>query len=217
MSHCFRCATKQQPCALPRGACKSRHDTGVRAFPSHLLLRCLRALDLPAEYESFLRIELDFCWKMLRVIVESACGIPKKKLGNPDPIAAVVFRGERHHWHALFLLFLLFFFFFTSFICLLWSISWLVISNRQLNLSMSWFLKCANMCKSLSLYAYLHKEMFYQSSVSPGFYAPLPLRLVHFLFVYRWKEEDQSNWQWIESCVEWSMWSIKLNQSEGVL
>lgn len=31
---------------------------------------------------------------MLRVIVESASGIPKKKLGNPDPIAGVVFRGE---------------------------------------------------------------------------------------------------------------------------
>ncbi|XP_061646741.1 myoferlin isoform X2 [Phyllopteryx taeniolatus] len=32
---------------------------------------------------------------MLRVIVESACGIPKKKLGNPDPFASVVFRGEK--------------------------------------------------------------------------------------------------------------------------
>uniref|UniRef100_UPI0037E7FE4C myoferlin isoform X2 n=1 Tax=Semicossyphus pulcher TaxID=241346 RepID=UPI0037E7FE4C len=32
---------------------------------------------------------------MLRVIVESANGIPKKKLGNPDPIAGVVFRGEK--------------------------------------------------------------------------------------------------------------------------
>ncbi|KAM6997545.1 myoferlin [Tautogolabrus adspersus] len=32
---------------------------------------------------------------MLRVIVETASGIPKKKLGNPDPIAAVVFRGEK--------------------------------------------------------------------------------------------------------------------------
>ncbi|XP_041645504.1 myoferlin [Cheilinus undulatus] len=32
---------------------------------------------------------------MLRVVVESASGIPKKKLGNPDPIAAVVFRGEK--------------------------------------------------------------------------------------------------------------------------
>ncbi|XP_019715398.1 myoferlin isoform X2 [Hippocampus comes] len=32
---------------------------------------------------------------MLRVIVESACGIPKKKLGNPDPIVSVVFRGEK--------------------------------------------------------------------------------------------------------------------------
>ncbi|XP_029925926.1 myoferlin isoform X2 [Myripristis murdjan] len=32
---------------------------------------------------------------MLRVIVESAFGIPKKKLGNPDPIAAVVFNGEK--------------------------------------------------------------------------------------------------------------------------
>uniref|UniRef100_A0A669CVP8 Myoferlin n=1 Tax=Oreochromis niloticus TaxID=8128 RepID=A0A669CVP8_ORENI len=32
---------------------------------------------------------------MLRVIVESASGIPKKKLGNPDPIASVIFRGEK--------------------------------------------------------------------------------------------------------------------------
>lgn len=32
---------------------------------------------------------------MLRVVVESASGIPKKKLGNPDPIAAIVFRGEK--------------------------------------------------------------------------------------------------------------------------
>lgn len=31
---------------------------------------------------------------MLRIIVESASGIPKKKIGNPDPIVAVVFRGE---------------------------------------------------------------------------------------------------------------------------
>ncbi|TNM99953.1 hypothetical protein fugu_012986 [Takifugu bimaculatus] len=32
---------------------------------------------------------------MLRVIVESASGIPKKKLGNPDPFTAIVFRGEK--------------------------------------------------------------------------------------------------------------------------
>uniref|UniRef100_A0A8D0ALZ8 Myoferlin n=1 Tax=Sander lucioperca TaxID=283035 RepID=A0A8D0ALZ8_SANLU len=32
---------------------------------------------------------------MLRIIVESASGIPKKKIGNPDPIVAVVFRGEK--------------------------------------------------------------------------------------------------------------------------
>ncbi|XP_030603527.1 myoferlin isoform X2 [Archocentrus centrarchus] len=32
---------------------------------------------------------------MLRVQVESASGIPKKKLGNPDPIASVIFRGEK--------------------------------------------------------------------------------------------------------------------------
>ncbi|XP_077469193.1 myoferlin-like isoform X2 [Stigmatopora argus] len=32
---------------------------------------------------------------MLRVLVESACGIPKKRLGNPDPIVSVVFRGEK--------------------------------------------------------------------------------------------------------------------------
>lgn len=31
---------------------------------------------------------------MLRVIVESASGIPKKKIGNPDPIVGIVFRGE---------------------------------------------------------------------------------------------------------------------------
>lgn len=31
---------------------------------------------------------------MLRVVVESACDIPKKKLGTPDPIASVVFKGE---------------------------------------------------------------------------------------------------------------------------
>lgn len=31
---------------------------------------------------------------MLRVVVESASGIPKKKIGTPDPIAAIVFRGE---------------------------------------------------------------------------------------------------------------------------
>lgn len=31
---------------------------------------------------------------MLRVIVESASGISKKKIGKPDPIAAVIFRGE---------------------------------------------------------------------------------------------------------------------------
>ncbi|XP_072247032.1 myoferlin [Leuresthes tenuis] len=38
---------------------------------------------------------------MLRVIVESASGIPKKKLGNPDPIAAVVFRGEKKKTKAI--------------------------------------------------------------------------------------------------------------------
>lgn len=32
---------------------------------------------------------------MLRVIVEAASGIPKKKIGNPDPITTVVFRGEK--------------------------------------------------------------------------------------------------------------------------
>ncbi|TSK14575.1 Myoferlin [Bagarius yarrelli] len=31
---------------------------------------------------------------MLRVVVESASGLPKKKLGSPDPIASVVFKGE---------------------------------------------------------------------------------------------------------------------------
>lgn len=31
---------------------------------------------------------------MLRVAVESAAGLPKKKLGNPDPVASVVFKGK---------------------------------------------------------------------------------------------------------------------------
>ncbi|CAN9499770.1 unnamed protein product [Ophioblennius macclurei] len=38
---------------------------------------------------------------MLRVIVESAFGIPKKKLGNPDPIAGVVFKGEKKKTRAI--------------------------------------------------------------------------------------------------------------------
>uniref|UniRef100_A0A8C7GS74 Myoferlin n=1 Tax=Oncorhynchus kisutch TaxID=8019 RepID=A0A8C7GS74_ONCKI len=38
---------------------------------------------------------------MLRVVVESAKGIPKKKLGNPDPIAAVVFKGEKKKTKAI--------------------------------------------------------------------------------------------------------------------
>ncbi|XP_068577997.1 myoferlin [Cebidichthys violaceus] len=38
---------------------------------------------------------------MLRVIVESASGIPKKKIGNPDPIAAIVFRGEKKKTKAI--------------------------------------------------------------------------------------------------------------------
>ncbi|XP_072523835.1 myoferlin [Salminus brasiliensis] len=31
---------------------------------------------------------------MLRVVVESASGLPKKKLGSPDPITSIVFKGE---------------------------------------------------------------------------------------------------------------------------
>ncbi|KAM4607196.1 myoferlin isoform 2-T2 [Polymixia lowei] len=38
---------------------------------------------------------------MLRVVVESANSIPKKKLGNPDPIAAVVFKGEKKKTKAI--------------------------------------------------------------------------------------------------------------------
>uniref|UniRef100_A0A8C4NYR3 C2 domain-containing protein n=1 Tax=Dicentrarchus labrax TaxID=13489 RepID=A0A8C4NYR3_DICLA len=32
---------------------------------------------------------------MLRVVVESAKGLPKKKLGNPDPVASVIFKEEK--------------------------------------------------------------------------------------------------------------------------
>ncbi|XP_076016465.1 myoferlin isoform X1 [Genypterus blacodes] len=38
---------------------------------------------------------------MLRVVVESACGIPKKTLSTPDPIAGVVFRGEKKKTKAI--------------------------------------------------------------------------------------------------------------------
>lgn len=31
---------------------------------------------------------------MLRVVVESAKGLPKKSFGNPDPIVTVVFKGK---------------------------------------------------------------------------------------------------------------------------
>lgn len=33
---------------------------------------------------------------MLRVVVESAKGLPKKKLGNPDPFTAVVYKGKSY-------------------------------------------------------------------------------------------------------------------------
>ncbi|KAJ8418235.1 hypothetical protein AAFF_G00139440 [Aldrovandia affinis] len=38
---------------------------------------------------------------MLRVVVESAKNIPKKKLGNPDPITGIVFRGEKKKTKAI--------------------------------------------------------------------------------------------------------------------
>lgn len=31
---------------------------------------------------------------MLRVIVESAKGLPKKRIGSPDPITTIKFRGK---------------------------------------------------------------------------------------------------------------------------
>lgn len=42
---------------------------------------------------------------MLQVTVESASGIPKKKIGNPDPITTVLFRGEK----SVSLIFIIFF------------------------------------------------------------------------------------------------------------
>ncbi|XP_066534334.1 myoferlin isoform X2 [Hoplias malabaricus] len=38
---------------------------------------------------------------MLKVIVESAKGIPKKTIGNPDPIAGVIFKGEKKKTKAI--------------------------------------------------------------------------------------------------------------------
>ncbi|XP_015253989.1 PREDICTED: myoferlin-like [Cyprinodon variegatus] len=38
---------------------------------------------------------------MLQVTVESASGIPKKKIGNPDPITTVLFRGEKKKTKAI--------------------------------------------------------------------------------------------------------------------
>lgn len=31
---------------------------------------------------------------MLRVVVESAKGLPKKKVGSPDPVTSVIFKGK---------------------------------------------------------------------------------------------------------------------------
>lgn len=31
---------------------------------------------------------------MLRVVVESAKNLPKKKLGSPDPVTSVIFKGK---------------------------------------------------------------------------------------------------------------------------
>lgn len=38
---------------------------------------------------------------MLRVVVESASGLPKKKLGSPDPITSVGFKGKHCGTHTL--------------------------------------------------------------------------------------------------------------------
>lgn len=38
---------------------------------------------------------------MLRVVVESAKGLPKKKVGSPDPVTSVIFKG-RSLWEVLF-------------------------------------------------------------------------------------------------------------------
>lgn len=64
---------------------------------------------------------------MLRVIVESASGIPKKKLGNPDPIAAIVFRGERFQAACYFDLF----FSFSFFLAVACSVNFLCCSVRS--------------------------------------------------------------------------------------
>lgn len=38
-----------------------------------------------------------------------------------------------------------------------------------------------------------------------------PINLVYPHCPCRWEEENQSNWQWAESCLEWSKWGIKAN------
>lgn len=65
-------------------------------------------------------------------------------------------------WDIIFMLFVSFL------IDLLWSISWLVINNRQLNLQTSYFLHCASMCKWKVLLFLI--RTFYHYSVSPGFF-----------------------------------------------
>lgn len=37
----------------------------------------------------------------------------------------------------------------------------------------------------------------------------LPMNRLVLHFAYRWKEENQSSWQWIESCLEWRKWGTK--------
>lgn len=49
---------------------------------------------------------------MLKVVVESAKGIPKKTLGIPDPIAAIIFKGKSGCFssHEVYIYFILFYF-----------------------------------------------------------------------------------------------------------
>lgn len=152
-------ATTLWPRAPPRSsACKSRHDTGFRASPSHLCLRCLRAPLLLAEHASFLPIEVDFCFVFL--FFKNAAGYCGVRMRNP----------QEETWKPR-----------------------------------------SNCCSCLQRWAIFNTPPTHL----PRFSAPLS-KAVSLSFANRWKEENQSNRQWTESCVEWSMWRIKSNISESL-
>lgn len=76
-------------CLRPGRVCEdARVDYFCRDWPFHSLTNVCFFFSPPSSFV-FLNWII-----MLRILVESATGLPKKKVGSPDPIATVVFRGK---------------------------------------------------------------------------------------------------------------------------